>query len=70
MNLWPWAAGANEEGLPGKGGPSDVLLPGECVNDDGKFIDSMPMAELALAAPMPIRLSKNFIDALEEPLAA
>lgn len=29
MNLWPWAAGANEEGFPGKGGPSDVLLPGE-----------------------------------------
>jgi putative radical SAM enzyme (TIGR03279 family) len=47
-----------------------VLLPGESVNDDGKFIDSLPMADLALAAPMPIRLSKNFIDALEEPLAA
>jgi putative radical SAM enzyme (TIGR03279 family) len=56
--------------LAGLEGVDLVLLPGECVNDDGKFIDSMPMSELALAAPMPIRLSKNFIDALEEPLAA
>jgi NifB/MoaA-like Fe-S oxidoreductase len=56
--------------LAGLEGIDLVLLPGESVNDDGKFIDSMPLAELALGAPMPIRLSKNFIDALEEPLVA
>ena len=47
-----------------------ALLPGEAVNDDGLFIDSMSVATLAADAPMPIRISKTFVDALTEPLAA
>ncbi len=29
VDLWPWAAGANEEGFPGEVGPCDVFLPDE-----------------------------------------
>lgn len=47
-----------------------ALLPGECVNDDGLFIDSMPFADVAAATTVPLRLSKTFVDALTEPLAA
>jgi putative radical SAM enzyme (TIGR03279 family) len=47
-----------------------ALLPGEAVNDDGLFIDSVPLATVAADAPMPIRVSKTFVDALTEPLAA
>jgi putative radical SAM enzyme (TIGR03279 family) len=47
-----------------------ALLPGEAVNDAGLFIDSLPVADLAAAVPMPVRLSKTFVDALEEPPAA
>lgn len=43
-----------------------ALLPGEAINDDRLFIDSMPEAELAAMVPMPIRLSKTFGDALDE----
>jgi NifB/MoaA-like Fe-S oxidoreductase len=47
-----------------------ALLPGESVNDDGLFIDSVSVATVAAEAPMPIRISKTFVDALTEPLAA
>jgi putative radical SAM enzyme (TIGR03279 family) len=47
-----------------------ALLPGEAVNDDGLFIDSISVAAVAADAPMPIRISKTFVDALTEPLAA
>ncbi len=47
-----------------------ALLPGEAVNDNGLFIDSISVAALAADAPMPIRISKTFVDALTEPLAA
>ena len=47
-----------------------ALLPGEAVNDDGLFIDSISVATVAAGAPMPIRISKTFVDALTEPLAA
>lgn len=46
-----------------------ALLPGEAVNDDGLFIDSISVAAVAADAPMPIRISKTFVDALTEPLA-
>ena len=46
-----------------------ALLPGEAVNDDGLFIDSISVATVAAGAPMPIRISKTFVDALTEPLA-
>jgi len=43
-----------------------ALVPGEAINDDRLFIDSMPVGELAANLPMPIRLSKTFVDALDE----
>lgn len=47
-----------------------ALLPGECVNDDGLFIDNMSASLLAASVPMEIRFSKDFADALQEPIAA
>ena len=47
-----------------------ALLPGESVNDDGLFMDSMSLDLLAHAVPMELRLSKDFADALHEPVAA
>jgi putative radical SAM enzyme (TIGR03279 family) len=47
-----------------------VLLPGESVNDDGLFIDSMSFDLLGASVPIEIRLSKDFADALHEPVAA
>jgi putative radical SAM enzyme (TIGR03279 family) len=47
-----------------------ALLPGEAVNDDGRFIDDLPLSALAAALPLPVRLSRDFADALREPLAA
>lgn len=47
-----------------------ALLPGEAVNDDGLFIDDLDVHELARSLPVPVRLSKDFADALREPLAA
>ncbi len=47
-----------------------ALLPGECVNDDGLFIDGMRAELLAAASPVEIRFSKDFADALELGVAA
>ncbi len=47
-----------------------ALLPGEAVNDDGLFIDDLDVEELARSLPLEIRLSKDFADALSEPVAA
>jgi putative radical SAM enzyme (TIGR03279 family) len=47
-----------------------VLLPSESINDDGLFIDSMSVEELAQAVPVELRLSKDFVDALAIPVAA
>ncbi|MBP6444982.1 MAG: hypothetical protein KA267_13225, partial [Gemmatimonadales bacterium] len=47
-----------------------ALLPGESVNDAGLFIDSLSITALAEAVPMPVRLSRTFVDALMEPLPA
>jgi NifB/MoaA-like Fe-S oxidoreductase len=47
-----------------------VLLPGESVNDDGLFIDSMSLAALRAEVPAEVRLSKDFADALAPPAAA
>jgi putative radical SAM enzyme (TIGR03279 family) len=47
-----------------------VLLPGECVNDDGLFIDNLSIGGLTDRLPFEIRLSKDFADALQAPLAA
>ena len=47
-----------------------ALLPGESINDDGLFMDSMSLALLSASVPMELRLSKDFVDALHEPAAA
>ncbi|HXF96967.1 MAG TPA: DUF512 domain-containing protein [Gemmatimonadales bacterium] len=41
-----------------------ALLPAEAVNDDLLFLDDVPAPELALAVPMEVRLSYDFVDAL------
>jgi NifB/MoaA-like Fe-S oxidoreductase len=41
-----------------------ALLPAEAVNDDGRFIDDLAVAALTAEAPMEVRLSADFADAL------
>jgi NifB/MoaA-like Fe-S oxidoreductase len=49
----------------GSAAPCDLaLLPAEAVNDDGVFVDDVSFAAVAAAAPMPVRLSYHFTDAL------
>jgi NifB/MoaA-like Fe-S oxidoreductase len=43
-----------------------ALVPGEAVNDDGLFIDSVPLTELMARSPAPVRLSKTFADGLDD----
>jgi hypothetical protein len=62
--------GAIEAALADRQGLELVLLPGEAVNDDGVFIDSMSLEHLAARVPFELRLSKDFADALDVPLAA
>lgn len=42
-----------------------ALLPGEALNDDGLFMDSMSAEALASAVPMPLLFSRTFVDVLE-----
>lgn len=42
-----------------------ALLPAEAVNEDGIFVDDVPFAALEAAAPMAVRLSYHFTDALQ-----
>jgi len=61
---------ALQQALAGRRDLDLALLPGESVNDDGLFMDSMSLNLLAAAVPMELRLSRDFIDALHEPVAA
>ena len=61
---------AVQEALRGRGDLDLALLPGECVNDDGLFMDGMTADLLAAASPVEIRFSKDFADALESGVAA
>ena len=45
-----------------------ALLPAEAVNDDLLFMDDLEAHDLAAQLPMPVRLSYDFADALEEKL--
>ena len=47
-----------------------ALLPAESVNDDGVFVDDLSFAALEASAPMPLRLSYHFTDALGAEAAA
>jgi putative radical SAM enzyme (TIGR03279 family) len=61
---------ALQQALAGRRDLDLALLPGESVNDDGLFMDSMSLTLLTAAVPMPLRLSYDFVDALEPPVAA
>jgi len=61
---------ALQQALAGRDELDLALLPGEAVNDDGLFMDSMSLELLAAAVPMALRLSKDFIDALQDGIAA
>jgi hypothetical protein len=45
-----------------------ALLPAESVNDNLLFMDDVEAHDLASQLPMPVRLSYDFADALEERL--
>ena len=45
-----------------------ALLPAESVNDDLLFMDDLEAHDLASQLPMPVRLSYDFVDALDERL--
>ena len=47
-----------------------ALLPAESVNDGGVFVDDLSFADLEASAPMPLRLSYHFTDALGVETAA
>jgi putative radical SAM enzyme (TIGR03279 family) len=42
-----------------------ALLPGESLNDDGLFMDSMHASGLAAQVPVELRFSKTFVDVLD-----
>ena len=61
---------AIQAALAARGDLDLALIPGESVNDDGLFMDSMALAELAASVPVEVRRSRSFSDALELPVAA
>lgn len=61
---------AIQQALRGRADLDLALIPGESVNDDGLLIDNMSLSLLAASVPIEIRPSKDFTDALREPVAA
>ena len=61
---------AMQQALKGRQDLDLALLPGESVNDDGLFIDSMSLDLLIRSVPVDIRLSHDFTDVLQVPVAA
>jgi len=61
--------GARGDGRGAAAGVDLALLPAEAVNDDGVFVDDVSFAAVAAAAPMPVRLSYHFTDALGAEIA-
>jgi putative radical SAM enzyme (TIGR03279 family) len=61
---------AMQQALKTRGDLDLALIPGEAVNDDGLFIDNMSLSLLSASVPVEIRPSKDFTDALREPVAA
>jgi putative radical SAM enzyme (TIGR03279 family) len=58
------------DALRGREGYDLALLPAEALSDAGVFVDDVPLAALEAAAPMRVRLSYQFTDALGEGWAA
>ena len=61
---------AMQQALKGRRDLDLVLLPAESVNDDGLFIDNMSLELLTRSVPVEVRLSQDFTDALQVPVAA
>jgi putative radical SAM enzyme (TIGR03279 family) len=61
---------AIQQALRGRSDLDLALLPGESINDEGLFIDGMALDLLQASVPMEVRPSKDFVDALEEPVTA
>jgi putative radical SAM enzyme (TIGR03279 family) len=61
---------AVRDALGGRGDLDLALLPGECVNDDGLFVDGTSAEEIAAGSPVEVRFSRDFADALETGVAA
>ena len=61
---------AMQQALKGRRDLDLVLLPGESVNDDGLFIDNMSFDVLTHSVPVEVRLSRDFTDVLQVPVAA
>jgi NifB/MoaA-like Fe-S oxidoreductase len=61
---------AMQQALKTRGDLDLALIPGESVNDDGLFIDDMSLSLLGASVPVEVRPSKDFTDALREPVAA
>jgi putative radical SAM enzyme (TIGR03279 family) len=58
---------ALRESLRGRDDLDLALIPGESLNDDGLFIDSVSLESLSADVPMEVRASRDFADALQEP---
>jgi uncharacterized protein DUF512 len=61
---------AMQQALKGRRDLDLVLLPGESVNDDELFIDNMSFDVLTHSVPTEVRLSRDFADVLQVPVAA
>jgi putative radical SAM enzyme (TIGR03279 family) len=61
---------AVQQALGARPGLNLVLLPSESVNDDGLFIDGMSLQRLQADTESELRTSRDFADALAEPVAA
>jgi putative radical SAM enzyme (TIGR03279 family) len=61
---------AVQQALLGRRDLDLVLIPGESINDDGLFIDSLSLELLQATSPVEIRPSRDFADALLQPVAA
>jgi putative radical SAM enzyme (TIGR03279 family) len=61
---------AIQAALRGRSDLDLALIPGESLNDEGLFIDGMMLELLRASVPVEVRPSKDFVDALEEPVAA
>ena len=59
-----------QKALEGRRDLDLILIPGECLNDNGKFMDDLTFDALQAVVPIEIRPSKTFVDALEAPAAA
>jgi putative radical SAM enzyme (TIGR03279 family) len=55
---------AFQDALAAKGDWDLALLPAEAVNDEGKFIDDVTLEDLVAQAPVEVRVSYDFADAL------